>query len=222
MSARTAAVRLTIGELSEATGMTVRNIRNHQSRGLLPPPELEARTGYYGEQHVERLRLIQAMQADGFNLAAIRRLLSGSELRRAATMPVEAPAVLTVAELEARFGAADPELLAEAERLGLLVPLGDGRFEAPSPALLRAAEDAVGLGVPLPAALRAVEEVNAGCEAIARTFVALFARELLGREADPVAAVEGLRPVAAQTVVALFQQAMAREAGRAIERAAGR
>jgi DNA-binding transcriptional MerR regulator len=217
MSSRTAAARLTIGQLSEATGMTVRNIRNHQSRGLLPPPELEARTGYYGEEHVERLRLIQAMQADGLNLAAIQRLLSGSELRRAATMPVEAPAVLTVTELEARFGA-DPGLLAEAERLGLLVRVADGRYEAPSPALLRAAEDAVALGVPLAAALRAVEEVNAGCEAIARTFVVLFERELLGRDADPVAAVEGLRPVAAQTVVALFQQAMAREAGRAIGR----
>jgi DNA-binding transcriptional MerR regulator len=218
----TTAARFTVGELAEAAGMTVRNIRNHQSRGLLPPPELEARTGYYGEAHLERLREIRRMQAEGFNLEAIRRLLTGSELMRAATMPAEAPAVLTAEELEARFGAADEALLAEAERLGLLVALGDGRFEAPSPALLRAAEDAVALGVPLAAALTAVEQVNAGCEGIARTFVELFGRELLGGDggADPVAAVEGLRPVAAQTVVALFQQAMAREAGRAIERAA--
>ena len=35
-----AGVRLTIGELAQAAGMTVRNIRNHQSRGLLPPPEV--------------------------------------------------------------------------------------------------------------------------------------------------------------------------------------
>ena len=28
--------------------MTVRNIRAHQSRGLLPPPQLRGRTGYYG------------------------------------------------------------------------------------------------------------------------------------------------------------------------------
>src|SRR5215218_11454095 len=83
----TRATRLTIGELAAAAGMTVRNIRNHQSRGLLPPPELEARTGYYGAEHLERLRLIQAMQADGFNLEAIRRLLSGCELQRVATMP---------------------------------------------------------------------------------------------------------------------------------------
>ncbi|MGH2969463.1 MAG: MerR family transcriptional regulator, partial [Solirubrobacteraceae bacterium] len=111
---RGAAARLTVGELAEAAGMTVRNIRNHQSRGLLPPPALEARTGYYGAAHLERLLLIRAMQADGFNLEAIRRLLGGSELRRAATVPVETPAVLTAAELEARFGALDEAALREA------------------------------------------------------------------------------------------------------------
>src|ERR687888_41194 len=66
---------LTIDELARETGMTVRNIRAHQSRGLLPPPEVRARTGYYGPEHVERLRLITNMQAEGFNLAAIRRML---------------------------------------------------------------------------------------------------------------------------------------------------
>ena len=55
--------------------MSVRNIRNHQSRGLLPPPEVRARTGYYGPEHVARLRLIQQMQAEGFNLGAIQRLI---------------------------------------------------------------------------------------------------------------------------------------------------
>jgi DNA-binding transcriptional MerR regulator len=68
-------VRLTIGELAEAAGMTVRNVRNHRSRGLIGPPALEARTGYYGSEHLERLKLIRAMQADGFNLEAISRLL---------------------------------------------------------------------------------------------------------------------------------------------------
>ncbi len=39
---------MTIDELARETGMTVRNIRAHQSRGLLPPPEVRARTGYTG------------------------------------------------------------------------------------------------------------------------------------------------------------------------------
>src|SRR6478672_6362735 len=88
---------LTVEQLAYETGMSVRNIRNHQSRGLLPPPEVRARVGYYGPEHVARLRLIQDLQADGFNLAAIERLLSGGEglaerllgLRRAVTTPFE-------------------------------------------------------------------------------------------------------------------------------------
>src|SRR5437764_9616171 len=69
---------LTIDELARETGMTVRNVRAHQSRGLLPPPEVRARTGYYGPEHVARLRLIQDLQANGYNLAAIKHLLDQS------------------------------------------------------------------------------------------------------------------------------------------------
>src|SRR3954469_24734977 len=110
--------RLTVGELAEAADKTVRNMRNHQSRGLLPPPELEARTGYYGAEHVERLRLIKAMQADGLNLEAIRRLLG---FHHAVTAPfaLEPPAVVS------DLGGLDAAAL---ERAGLVVPLADGRY----------------------------------------------------------------------------------------------
>jgi DNA-binding transcriptional MerR regulator len=88
---------LTIEQLAAETGMSVRNIRNHHTRGLLPPPEVRARVGYYNSEHVARLRLILDLQADGFNLAAIERLLSGSDglaarllgLRHAVTTPYE-------------------------------------------------------------------------------------------------------------------------------------
>src|SRR4051812_50158335 len=70
--------QLTIDELAQRTGMTVRNIRAHQSRGLLPPPEVRARTGYYGSDHVARIKLIQEMQAEGYNLKAIERLAQGA------------------------------------------------------------------------------------------------------------------------------------------------
>jgi len=94
--------------------MSVRNIRNHHTRGLLPPPEVRARVGYYNADHVARLRLILDLQADGFNLAAIERLLSGSDglaqrllgLRDAVTTPYEAetPQVISSDELADRFG----------------------------------------------------------------------------------------------------------------------
>src|SRR5947207_14828139 len=74
---------LTIDELARRTGMTARNIRAHQSRGLLPPPEVRGRTGFYGSEHLARIELIRELQAEGFNLDAIRRLIeagSGSSL----------------------------------------------------------------------------------------------------------------------------------------------
>jgi DNA-binding transcriptional MerR regulator len=66
---------LTIDELARRVSMTARNVRAYQSRGLIPPPTLRGRTGYYGPQHVARLELIRELQAEGFNLEAIRRLL---------------------------------------------------------------------------------------------------------------------------------------------------
>src|SRR4051795_10023267 len=75
----TEAAELTIDELAQRTGMTVRNIRAHQSRGLLPPPEVRGRTGYYGPAHVARLELIRTLQDEGFNLEAIRRLIERAD-----------------------------------------------------------------------------------------------------------------------------------------------
>src|ERR1700733_10971955 len=70
---------LTIEELAAESGMTVRNIRAHQARGLIAPPEVRMRVGYYGAEHVAALRLIRELQDDGFNLAAIQQLLSDRE-----------------------------------------------------------------------------------------------------------------------------------------------
>src|ERR1700729_458032 len=66
---------LTIEQLAAQTGMTVRNIRSHQARGLLAPPEVRTRVGYYGPEHVLQLRLIRELQDQGFNLGGIKRLL---------------------------------------------------------------------------------------------------------------------------------------------------
>src|SRR3954453_2416897 len=66
---------ITISELAERVGMTVRNIRAHQSRGLLPPPVRRGRVACYGEQHEAVLLRIKELQAKGYNLAAIEELL---------------------------------------------------------------------------------------------------------------------------------------------------
>src|ERR1700680_4111663 len=110
---------LTVEQLAAEVGMSVRNIRNHHSRGLLPAPEVRARVGYYGADDVARLRLILDLQAGGFNLTAIERLLSGSDglaerllgLRHAVTTPFEAetPEVVTAEDLAKSFGEVHPK-----------------------------------------------------------------------------------------------------------------
>jgi DNA-binding transcriptional MerR regulator len=219
---------LTVEQLAAEVGMSVRNIRNHHTRGLLPPPEVRARVGYYNAEHVARLRLILDLQADGFNLAAIERLLSGSHglaerllgLRRAVTTPFEAesPEIVTADELTARFGEADAKDVERVRRLKLLIPLGDGRFEAPSPALLAAAEQVVALGIPLHSALVLVEKVSRDCESISRAFTKLFLRELWEPFDDAgqpdegwdelIDGVSALRPLASEALLALFKQRM--------------
>ena len=64
---------MTVDELARAAGMTVRNVRAHQSRGLLQAPEVRGRTGYYGPDHLARLEFVKELQAEGFNLEAIKR-----------------------------------------------------------------------------------------------------------------------------------------------------
>ena len=226
---------LTVEQLAYETGMSVRNIRNHQSRGLLPPPEVRARTGYYGADHVARLRLIQEMQAEGFKLSAISRLIGehGADadrfvgLRQAVTAPFadEAPEVLSREELIERFQVDDDKLLTKAQKLGLLIDLGDERYEAPSPALLQAAEDVLKMGIGLPAALAAIEKLNKNSHSAARTFVDLFLEELwkpfdeAGRPdegwPEMIAAVERLRPLAVEALNATFRLTLTEEVEKA-------
>ena len=237
---------LTIEQLAAEAGMSVRNIRNHHSRGLLPPPEVRARVGYYNSEHVARLRLILDLQADGFNLTAIERLLSGSDglaqrllgLRQAVTTPFqpETPEIITADELTKRFGEPDAKDVERARKLKLLVPLGEGRFEAPSPTLLDAAEQVMALGISLHAALSLVERVSNNCESISRAFARLYLKELwepFEKAGQPdeqwqelIDAIESLRPLASEALLALFKQNMAAELeetfGRMIEQQAKR
>ena len=125
---------LTIDQLAARTGLTVRNIRSHVTRGLLPPPLLKGRTGYYGPQHVARLELVTSLQAQGFNLAAINNLVSGL----AAPWMTEPPEIWNEAELAAGFGLApDPELVQRLRKLGVLDRMPDGRIEVRNPAIIR-------------------------------------------------------------------------------------
>src|SRR5689334_22989453 len=71
----------TVTELSRRVGMTVRNIRAHQSRGLIAPPERRGRHVFYGPAHERSLRRIHELQEQGYNLAAIEKMLAGEDQR---------------------------------------------------------------------------------------------------------------------------------------------
>lgn len=220
---------LTIDELAQRTGMTVRNLRAHQSRGLLPPPAVRGRTGYYGPEHTARVELIKELQADGFNLEAIRRLIesaggSTEDVLRftrtaRAAFENEEPEISSIAELAEQWGGAgSPALLERAVSLGVLRSLGDGRIEERSPRLGRAGAELARLGVPPERALDVLESLRRHADGVARTYVELFLEQVwrpfdaAGQPAerwpDVLDALERLRPLAAESLLAMFQLAM--------------
>jgi DNA-binding transcriptional MerR regulator len=238
--------RLTIDQLAQSTGLTVRNVRSYQSRGLIPPPEVQGRTGFYGAEHLSRLQLIREMQAQGFNLAAIAHLLeeargAGEEVlgfTRALMTPfeTEAPEIVEHAELLRRLGGeVEEKLIAKAEKLGLVIPIGENSFEVPSPTLLAAGERLVALGVPLEAALQTMDKLRRHNERIAETFVQMFLAFIwkpfddAGRpESDwpqVRSALDQLRPLASETLTAGFGPTMTKAVevafGKELERGVG-
>ena len=46
---------LTIDELAAHTGIKSSTIRMYRNQGLLPPPEIRGRVGYYGDGRLPRL-----------------------------------------------------------------------------------------------------------------------------------------------------------------------
>ncbi len=232
---------LTVDELARRTGMTARNIRAHQSRGLLPPPEVRGRTGYYGPEHLARIELIRELQAEGFNLDLIKRLVEGAggssaevlRFTRALREPFadEEPRILDAAELAERWGTADPELLARAQKLGLLRPLGDGGFEETSPRLGQAGDELLRLGVSPEEALEILEKVRRNADTVARTFAKVFLDAVWApfdeagrpehRWPEVRDSLERLRPLASESLLAVFRLAMddavEEELGRVLE-----
>jgi DNA-binding transcriptional MerR regulator len=219
----------------------VRNVRSHQSRGLLPPPEVRGRVGYYGEDHLARLELIKELQSQGFNLEGIRQLIESTGgstdavLRFTRTLrepfAEQPPEVVDIDALVERWGA-DAALLERAEKEGLLRPLGNGMYETPAPALMRAGDELARLGVDAKTALDVLEKLRRHADAVAKIYVDIFIKQVwkpfneAGRPEDRWPemneALERLRPLAAEALTAVLGQVMTdrveRTFGREIER----
>ncbi|MDN4163588.1 MerR family transcriptional regulator [Nocardioides abyssi] len=234
-----------VEELARRTGVSVRSLRSYQSRKLLPPPELHGRTGYYGAEHVERVRLVQQLRAAGLKLDGIARmldtdttadgqLLAFTEQARGIFPPPEVE-LTTLADLVDRFRLAGTDagpVLETALRLGLVREAPDGsdgepRVEVVAPALLAAGEEAMRLlALDAAGALDLLERLRRHADGVAKLYVGLFVDRVwqpfvdAGKPAvawpDVEQALDDLRQLATRALQATFDLAMADRADRVL------
>ena len=171
-------------QLAAAADVSVDTVRFYQSKGLLPPPDRRGRVAWYGDDHLDRLARIRALQARGLTLATIRRLLSG-ELDAADEALVTALAapgasdsdeLITAEELSERSGI--PVALLEAvAREGLLVPQRGG-YTSADVDVARAGLRLLEQGLPLPELLELARAHHRAVRAVAEQAVELFDRHV--------------------------------------------
>ena len=91
-----------LDELARRADVASTTVRLYQAKGLLAPPRLEGRTGWYDDAHLSRLRLIARLQGEGYSLAGIADLLDQWERGRSldAVIGVEAELDALVAYLQ--------------------------------------------------------------------------------------------------------------------------
>lgn len=176
---------MTITELADRVGMTPRNIRSYQSRGLLFGPEIRGRIARYTSAHAARLELIASLQREGFTLAAVKSLLENptsysaivSERRRrfheggsdiSRTMPIP----------ERRIRELLPDLPTELAEAGLAWRDEDGQLVSHT-VLVAVGRTLVNNGVPV----EAIAELQLGAARSARELGAKL-RETLERTVD--------------------------------------
>ncbi|GAA4123484.1 MerR family transcriptional regulator [Nocardioides fonticola] len=224
--AEAAATLLTLEELTQRVGMSVRNVRFYTTKGLVPPPIRRGRSGYYSPDHVARLELVKDLQGHGFTLSAIEKYLAAIPpdaspediaLHRTMLAPWQADTTqeMTRAELERRAGRelsdADLDTLAA---LGVAMRTKRGRYEV-STTQLTVGLGLVDLGFPTEAAVAAADVYTAHGRQLAKELNDLFrtmvwpAYKEAGASAEAIREmVERLKPLSIASLVAAYEAAM--------------
>lgn len=223
---------LTIDGLAERSGVTVRTIRFWSGRGLLPPPALRGRTGFYGPDHLARLELISELSALGFTLAGIEAHLQRLPptvgagelaLQRALLTPWVPEPIEDVdrAELDRRAGRplTDGDVAALAD-LGVVDALDGGTFRLHGPGTLGGGLAVLDSGLPLDVWRSAHALIEQHTTALAEDLMKMFQDEVLqpyrdrGRPADErsrlATAFAQLKPITVHGVVTAFGRAVNR------------
>jgi DNA-binding transcriptional MerR regulator len=181
-----------LDELARRANVASTTVRLYQTKGLLAPPRLEGRTGYYDNSHLSRLRLIARLQNEGHSLAGIANLLEQWEQGRSldAVIGVEAELdallgevhaiVLDPTELLERFpqGMMTPELIQRAAALGLSQLTEDAKIRLADRRFLETGSTLAHLGIPADVILDEWEALTAHTDEIATRFVDLFEAHL--------------------------------------------
>jgi len=234
--------RLTIDQLSAASGVPSRTIRYYQTKGVLPHPSRRSRSSSYGPEHIERLRLIGELQDRGLRLDAIRDVVRqfseggdsiqdwlglGDRLRM--TWADQGQQLLTRPELLERLGRGGPTAIAQLEKAGLITAAPDRHdsYVVTAPALLDINRRLGDAGVDLPTALGAERIVRRRMSKLADEMIDHFS-ERAGKgfaasntPADLARASDALRVLGLEAVQLVFTQEMQRALSEFVERGGG-
>jgi DNA-binding transcriptional MerR regulator len=219
---------LTIDQLAASVGMTVRNVRAYASRGLIPPPRLVGRTGYYGEEHASRLRLVRDLIDRGYTLAAVERaVLNNTALPAGHAIALlnvlgnplgnqEEPEIVSRAALAASAGIRpDDEMVDEMVRAGLVELVDEHTLRLLRPSIVHAGIQAVALGLSKKSTLAMLPVLAEHLRPIAQRFVDEFREQIwhpfaeagMPEEEWPevLQRIKAVLPVAGQSVLAVFR-----------------
>lgn len=176
-----------IDDLARAAGMTTRNVRAYQDRGLLPAPRRSGRVALYDDAHLARLKLIASMLGRGYTTAHIAEMLgaweSGQDL--AAVLGLEEalgspwgddrPATMSTDEVRALAG--DTASLDRLVALGLVTVNGTKALVR-RPQLLEAFAELRGFGMATTTVLDLYEQVQPSIDEISRRLVLTAAEHI--------------------------------------------
>jgi DNA-binding transcriptional MerR regulator len=171
-----------VTELATRSGVPVSSIRMYQQRKLLAPPERRGRNGVYDQSHLDRLVLIERLQARGYSLAAILDVIEQQAGGLANLLDAEIPTMaaeqaitMSLLELVQRLPSADfsLETLQRTSDLGIL-EINGSDVTVRQPAFLAAGQALAALNIPTSAILDAYEAMRANVEGIANAFAHVF------------------------------------------------
>ncbi|GAA4817416.1 MerR family transcriptional regulator [Nocardioides caeni] len=226
---------LTLDELTQRVGLSVRTVRFYTTKGLVPPPIRRGRSGYYSAIHIARIELVLELANHGFTLSAIERYVAGipddatpEDIALARTMLApwqsDLPVEMDHGQLETRAGRAlSGDDLATLQALGV-IRVRDGIYLVASNQLaigIRLLE----LGFPRDVAVAAAAVYQEHGEQMARELYAVIHERLAPLYDDEESehfreVMERLKPLSVGGLVTAYEAAVAR-AARAPRRVVG-